>query len=71
MLVLQVGFGLVYFRVLAHKITFLKLSSILVFRPEGQIWDPVRRETKTYVRRIEQVREASIFTSVSKNRNHY
>ena len=26
--------------------------SILVFRPEGQIWNPVRRDTKIYVRRI-------------------
>ena len=26
--------------------------SILVFRPEGQIWNPVRRDTRIYVRRI-------------------
>ena len=26
--------------------------SILVFGPEGQIWNPIRRDTKTYVRRI-------------------
>ena len=27
-------------------------SSIHVFRPDGKVWDPVRRDTKTYVRRI-------------------
>ena len=32
--------------------SFLTFSSIHVFRPEGQIWDPVRCDTKTYVRRI-------------------
>ena len=26
--------------------------SILVFRPEGQIWNPVRQDTMTFVRRI-------------------
>ena len=31
---------------------FLMFISILVFRPEGQIWNPVRRDTKTYVRSI-------------------
>ena len=31
---------------------FLMIISILVFCPEGQIWNPVRRDTKTYVRRI-------------------
>ena len=34
------------------KMPFLMFTSILVFRPEGQIWDPVRRDTKIYVRRI-------------------
>ena len=34
------------------KMPFLKFISILVFRPEGQIWNPVRRDTKTCVRRI-------------------
>ena len=34
------------------KMPVLMLISILVFRPEGQIWNPVRRDTKTYVRRI-------------------
>ena len=34
------------------KMPFLIFVSILVFRPEGQIWNLVRRETKTYVRRI-------------------
>ena len=34
------------------KTPFLMYISILVFRPEGQIWNPVRRDTKTYVRRI-------------------
>ena len=31
---------------------FLMFISILVFRPEDKIWNPVRRDTKTYVRRI-------------------
>ena len=26
--------------------------SVLVFRPEGQIWNPERRDTRIYVRRI-------------------
>ena len=34
------------------KCQFLMFISILVFRPEGQIWNPVRRDTKIYVRRI-------------------
>ena len=34
------------------QMPFLIFISILVFRPEGQIWNPVRRDTKTYVRRI-------------------
>ena len=34
------------------KIPFLMFISILVFRPEGQIWNPVRRDTRIYVRRI-------------------
>ena len=33
------------------KMPFLMFISILVFRPEDQIWNPVRRE-KIYVRRI-------------------
>ena len=28
------------------KMPFLMFISILVFRPEGQIWNPVRRETR-------------------------
>ena len=34
------------------KCQFLMFISILVFRPEGQIWNPVRRDTRIYVRRI-------------------
>ena len=34
------------------KMPFLMFISILVFRPEGQIWNPVRRDTKTYVQRL-------------------
>ena len=34
------------------KMPFLMFISILVFRPEGQIWNPVRRDTKIYVWRI-------------------
>ena len=34
------------------KMPILMFISILVFRPEGQIWNPVRRDTKIYVRRI-------------------
>ena len=34
------------------KMPFLMFISILVFRPEGKIWNPVKRDTKTYVRRI-------------------
>ena len=35
------------------KMPLLKFISILVFRPEGQIWNPVRRDdTRIYVRRI-------------------
>ena len=30
----------------------LMFISILVFRPDGQIWNLVKRDTKTYVRRI-------------------
>ena len=30
----------------------LMFISILVFRPVGQIWNPVRRDTKIYVQRI-------------------
>ena len=34
------------------KIPILMFISILVFRPEGQIWNPVRRDTRIYVWRI-------------------
>ena len=34
------------------KMPILMFNSILVFRPEGQIWNPVRRDTRIYVRRI-------------------
>ena len=34
------------------KMPFLMFISILVVRPEGQIWNSVRRDTKTYVQRI-------------------
>ena len=34
------------------KMPILMFISILVFRPECQIWNPVRRDTRIYVRRI-------------------
>ena len=34
------------------KMPILMFINILVFRPEGQIWNPVRRDTRIYVRRI-------------------
>ena len=34
------------------KMPILMFISILVFRPEGQILKPVRRDTRIYVRRI-------------------
>ena len=34
------------------KMPILMFISILVFRPEGQIWNPVRRDTRIYVRRV-------------------
>ena len=34
------------------KMPILMFISIFVFRPEGQIWNPVRRDTRIYVRRI-------------------
>ena len=34
------------------KMPILMFISILVFRPEGQIWNPIRRDTRIYVRRI-------------------
>ena len=34
------------------KMPILMFISIIVFRPEGQIWNPVRRDTRIYVRRI-------------------
>ena len=33
----------------------LMYISILVFRPEGQVWNFVRRDTKTYVSRISKI----------------
>ena len=36
----------------SFKMSILMFISILVFRPEGQIWNPVRRDTRIYVRRI-------------------
>ena len=38
--------------VFRFKMLLLMFISILVFRPEGQVWNPVRRDTKIYVRRI-------------------
>ena len=50
---LRNGLNRAYCRVSARlKCHFFMFISILVFRPEGQIWNPVRRDTKTYVRRI-------------------
>ena len=43
------------------KMPFLMFISILVFRPDGQIWNLVRRDTMTYVRRILNA------SSISKN----
>ena len=34
------------------KMPILMFISILVLRHEGQIWNPVRRDTRIYVRRI-------------------
>ena len=34
------------------KMPILMFISILVFRPEGQIWNPVWRDTRIYIRRI-------------------
>ena len=34
------------------KMPVLMFISLLVFRPEGQIQNPVRRDTRIYVRRI-------------------
>ena len=34
------------------KMSILMFISILVFRPEVQIWNPVRRDTKIYLQRI-------------------
>ena len=34
------------------KMPILMFICVLVFRPEGQIWNPVRRDTRIYVRRI-------------------
>ena len=42
-----------YFHVSARlKMPFLIFINIRVFRPEGQIWNPVRRDTTIYVRKI-------------------
>ena len=41
------------------KMPFLMFISILVIRTEGQIWNPVRRDTKTQVRRILNVSRIS------------
>ena len=41
------------------KIPFLMFISILVFRPEGQIWNPVRRNTRIDVQRILNVSRIS------------
>ena len=41
------------------KIPFIMIIGILVFRPEGQIWNPVRRDSKTYVRRMLNVSRIS------------
>ena len=50
---LRNGLNRAYCRVSAHlKCHFLMFISILVFRPEGQIWNPVRRDTRIYERRI-------------------
>ena len=49
---LRNGLNRAYCRVSARlKCRFIFIS-ILVFRPEGQIWNLVRQDTKTYVRRI-------------------
>ena len=37
----------------------LMFISILVFRLEGKIWNPVRRVTKTYIQRILNVSRIS------------
>ena len=51
--VLRNGLNRAYCSVSARlKCQFLMFISILVFRPEGQIWNPVRRDTKLYVRGI-------------------
>ena len=50
---LQNGLNRAYLGVLAcFKMPFLMFMSILVFRPEGKIWNPVRQDTKIYVWRI-------------------
>ena len=50
---LRNGLNRAYCRVSTRlKMLLLMFISILVFRPEGQIWNSVRRDTKTYVRRI-------------------
>ena len=47
------------------KMPFLMFICIFVFRPEGQIWNPVKRDTMTYVRRI-----LNVF-SISKNQLNF
>ena len=49
-LLLRDGFHAAYLVFHTSKFHFLMFSSMHVFRPEGQIWDPVRRDTKIYVR---------------------
>ena len=34
------------------KMPILMFICVLVFRPEGQIWNPVKRDTRIYVRGI-------------------
>ena len=52
-IVLRNGLNRAYCHVSARlKMPFLMFIVILVFCPEGQIWDPVRRDTKTYRRII-------------------
>ena len=41
------------------KMPILMFISILVSRPEGLIWNPVRRDTRIYVRRILSVSSIS------------
>ena len=50
-MMLRNGLNRAYCRVFGtFKMLLLMFINILVFRLEGQIWNPVRRDTKTYVR---------------------